>query len=309
MKTQFLNSSKNTILNKKNLYLSTFLILILFLSACSGKLKKSDAYGNFLAKEIIISSESSGKIVKMNVEKGDILSKNQEIAITDTTILNLQKKTLFSKKKSIQTQFSSIIAKVEVLKEQKSVLEIEKQRITNLLKDSAATQQQLENIVGKINVIDKQILEIKTHNSSIFAQLEPVDVQIDILDKQIKRSTILSPVSGTILEKYAESGEITTVGKPLVKIADLTKMELTVYVSGSQLSKIKIGQTVEVLIDKDDTDFTKLSGTIAWISEKAEFTPKIIQTKKERVNLVYAVKIFVDNDGSIKIGMPAEVNF
>ena len=291
---------------KKN---NIFFILIIFLFSCSANDEKSDAYGNFLAKEILISAEASGKIIQFDVEQGQILKKNQQIAVIDTVLFDLQKKQLLKKKKGIATKFQNIISEINVLKEQKKVLNIEKKRIENLLKDSAATNQQFDNINGKIRVIEKQINAIKSRNNAVFVELEAIDVQIDILQEQINRSIITSPINATILEKYAESYEITNMGKPLIKIADLTKMELTVYIDGSQLSSIKIGQIVEVFIDKNKKENKKFKGKIIWISQQAEFTPKIIQTKQDRVNLVYAIKILVENDGSLKIGMPAEVNF
>ena len=285
------------------------IIFILLLFSCSSNDEKSDAYGNFLAKEILISAEASGKIIQFDVEQGQVLNKNEQIAVVDTILFDLQKKQLLKKKKGIATKFQSIISEINVLKEQKKVLLVEKKRIQNLLKDSAATNQQFDNISGKIKVIDKQINAIKVRNSAVFVELEAIDIQIDMLQEKISRSIIISPINATVLEKYAEPFEITSMGKPLLKIADLTKMELTVYIDGSQLSSIKIGQTVEVLIDKNKKENKKFTGKIIWISEQAEFTPKIIQTKKDRVNLVYAIKILVENDGSIKIGMPAELNF
>ena len=290
-------------------HISLILLLSIILFSCSNKTEKSDAYGNFLTTEILISSEASGKIIQLNVEEGQVLEKGQIISVVDTFLFDLQKKQLLQKKKGIRTKFQNILSEINILKEQRKILDIEKQRVENLLKDSAATNQQFDNIVGQINVINKQIAAIKVRNSAIFIELETIDIQLELLNEQINRSIIKSPINATILEKYTELHEITTMGKPLIKIADLSKMKLTVFVDGTKLSEIKIGQTVEVLIDKNNTEDIKYEGKIIWISEQAEFTPKIIQTKKERVNLVYAIKIIVNNDGYIKIGMPAEVNF
>ena len=186
---------------------------------------------------------------------------------------------------------------------------MDKERIEKLLKDGAATKKQLDDINGRIDLVNSQIASIKTQNVSVISELEVVNTQISQVEESINKCNIKNPIEGIVLEKYAEENEITTFGKPLYKIADMHEMILRVYVSGSQLPQIKIGQEVEVLIDKDAKSNTKFSGIISWISESAEFTPKIIQTKEERVNMVYAVKVKVQNDGSLKIGMPGEVNF
>jgi HlyD family secretion protein len=178
-----------------------------------------------------------------------------------------------------------------------------------LLKDEAATQKQLDDINSQIDVFDKQIKSIEVQNSTVFNELKAMEKQIEQIDDQINRSVLKSPVTGTVLEKYAEQYELAIMGKPIYKIANLSKLELRVYISGSQLNKIKLRQKVNVLIDENAEENKKLKGEITWISEQSEFTPKIIQTKEERVNLVYAVKISVKNDGSLKIGMPGEVLF
>ena len=178
-----------------------------------------------------------------------------------------------------------------------------------MIADKAATPKQLDDVNGAIDLVDKQVASINTQNAGIAEEMEVIDRQIAQVNESIRKCYIRNPVKGTVLNKYAEAGEIAAPGRTLYKIADLSVMELKVYVSGSQLPGVKQGEQAEVLIDADKKTNRKLSGIISWISPKAEFTPKIIQTKEERVNLVYGVKIRVPNDGSLKIAMPAEVNF
>ena len=193
-----------------------------------------------------------------------------------------------------------------MLKAQLKTAKISQNRIKNLIKENAGTQQQLDDINGKIDVINQQIKSIEIQNAPVVNELKSIDVQISQLEDQLQKSLIKNPIEGTVLVKYAEPNEITSYGKPLYKIADLSTMQLKVYISEKQLASIKIGQKVTVKIDSNN-DLKNYDGTISWISSEAEFTPKIIQTKEERVNLVYAVKVDVKNDGSLKIGMPAEM--
>ncbi|NOZ34937.1 MAG: HlyD family efflux transporter periplasmic adaptor subunit [Chlorobi bacterium] len=284
-------------------------ISIFLFTSCGENKHKADAYGNFEAKEIIISSEIPGKILKFSVKEGQVLNKNEKVCLIDTTDFYLKKKVFAAQKNSVASKFSGILAQVKVLEERKKVIEIEKNRINNLLKDSAATQKQADDINGKINILNKQTEQVKTLNKNIFDQLKVFDVQIENVNNQINKAKITNPIKGTVLTKYAEESEFTLPGKPLYKIADLSEITLRAYVSGEQISELKIGQKVNVFIDNTNNGMKKYEGVISHISNEAEFTPKIIQTKKERVNLVYAVKIRVKNDGLIKIGMPGEVIF
>jgi HlyD family secretion protein len=181
--------------------------------------------------------------------------------------------------------------------------------LEKLLNDGAATQKQLDDINGALLLIDKQIESLQTQKQVIRNEAGAYDVQIEQVNEQIRKCYLRNPLAGTVLTKYAEANELVSPGKPVYKIADLTRLELKVYISGDQLTSVKLGQVVEVLVDNDKTTNRSLKGTISWISGQAEFTPKIVQTKEERVNLVYAMKVLVDNDGSLKIGMPGEVNF
>jgi HlyD family secretion protein len=289
--------------------ISYILLMIIGLSACSGNGDKSDAYGNFEATETIISAEATGKLLSFNIENGQQLKAGVLVGQIDTVVLSLKLKKLIAAKTEITANTNDILAQINVLKEQKSVLEIEKKRVESLIADSAATTKQYDDIKGRIRVINRQIESVKTKNSAILSKLNQLNVQIEEIEELIWRCKIYNPINGTVLQKYAEQYELVMPGKALYKIANLQQMELKVYIDGTQLPNIKIGDKAKVFIDKDAETNTELEGTISWISPSAEFTPKIIQTKEERVKLVYAVKLVVKNNGSLKIGMPGEVVF
>ena len=284
-------------------------LVALMTISCKNSNKTADAYGNFESEEIIISSEQSGKILIMDHDEGDILKAGEIICQIDTFPLHLKLQTLYAQKNAVLSRGGNVSTQIEVLRQQKSNLTKELARIENLLKDGAATGKQKDDITYQISTLDRQISNAESQNNPIGAEANTFDTQIDQLKDQIKRSTIYSPIDASILGKYTSSGEIATIGKPLVKIANMQTMYLRAYVSGDQLSEIKTGAHVLVRIDAENSTYKELDGEITWISQQAEFTPKVIQTKKERVNLVYAIKIKVKNAGSLKIGMPGEVIF
>ncbi|MDP3311774.1 HlyD family secretion protein [Lutibacter sp.] len=275
------------------------------LISCSNN-DKADGYGNFEAIETTISAESNGKLILFTVEEGKTLKKGEQIGLIDTIQLSLKKEQLLVSKNTITSKSKGVLSQISVLKAQLKSAIISKTRIQNLIKENAGTQQQLDDIDGKIDVLNNQIRSVEIQNSPVVNELKSIDIQIQQIEDQLQKSNIINPVNGTILVKYAEPNEITSFGKPLYKIADLSTLQVRVYVSEKQLSSIKIGEEVTVKIDATEA-MKSYTGTISWISSEAEFTPKIIQTKEERVNLVYAVKIDVKNDGSLKIGMPAEM--
>lgn len=281
--------------------------MLLLVASCGSNENESDAFGNFETRETIISAESNGKMLQLNVEEGQQLKANTEVGLIDTTQLSLNKGQLLAKRRAIAANLNTIDANIQVLETQKATLETELQRIRNLIDDDAATQQQLDDLQGKYDVLVRQIRSTSIQKESVYAEIAAMDAQLKSIDDQLRKCHIVNPVNGTVLEKYVETHEIVGAGKSIYKIADLSIMDLRVYVSGSQLPHIKIGQEVRVYIDENKDENRELKGTISWISSKAEFTPKIIQTKEERVNLVYAVKVSVSNDGSIKIGMPGEI--
>lgn len=285
--------------------LFTFLILI-NLVACNKNNDKADGYGNFEATEVTISAEASGKIEYLNLEEGAIVSPNTQVGLIDTTQLYLSKKQLIASKNTIASKSGNVLSQTAVLNEQLKTTLIEQKRIQNMFAENAATKRQVDEINGKVNVLNEQIKSIKTQEAPISNEQKSIDVQIEKINDQIQKCKITSPFQGTVLAKYSEENEITNFGKPIYKLADLTTMTLRVYISEKQLNQIKVGQKITVKIDTQE-DMKSYPGTISWIASSAEFTPKIIQTKEERANLVYAVKVNVKNDGSLKIGMPAEM--
>lgn len=290
-----------------------YIILLVFaaslFSACNQSENSSDAYGNFETETLIVSSESQGKILQLNIEKGQKISEGEIVAVIDTSQFVLQIKQIDAQEAAVNSKKTMVWSQIQVFEEQKKNLEINRVRIESMLKDGAATQKQLDDITGQINVTDKQIESTKTQLTSISKELEVLQAnKLSVLDK-FERCKIISPTTGTILETYAEKGELIAPGKPLFKMANLTDLTLKIYVSGAQLPQVKLGETVKVFIDHSVNENEKLTGTVTWISEEAEFTPKIIQTKEERVKLVYAVKVKVKNNGTLKIGMPGEVVF
>jgi len=287
----------------------TFLLAGLLLSACGNTNVPSDAYGNFEADEVTISAEANGKLVTFNVVEGQNVKQGAVVGIIDTIQLYLRKEQLYAQRASIASRSGNIVSQMDVYITQLKNAQVEQQRVANLLVSGAATQKQMDDANSAVSVLERQIHSVETQNGTVASDVKSIDAQIAQVKDQLDKSYIVNPADGTVLEKYTEQGEVEVSGKALYKIADLNNMYLRVYVSGTQLPAIKIGQPATVLIDKDDVHNVKLPGTVSWISSSAEFTPKIIQTKEERVNLVYAVKIRLKNDGSLKIGMPGEVNF
>jgi HlyD family secretion protein len=285
--------------------LFTFLILI-NLVACNKNNDKADGYGNFEATEVTISAEASGKIEYLNLEEGAILAPNTQVGLIDTIQLYLSKQQLIASKNTIASKSGNVLSQSAVLIEQLKTTVIEQKRIQNMFAENAATKRQVDEINGKVNVLNEQIKSIKTQEAPISNEQKSIDVQIEKANDQIKKCKIINPFQGTVLAKYSEANEITNFGKPLYKIADISEMTLRIFISEKQLNQIVIGQKVIVKIDTEE-DMKSYPGTIYWIASSAEFTPKIIQTKEERANLVYAVKVKVKNDGSLKIGMPAEM--
>ncbi|MGB5464051.1 MAG: HlyD family efflux transporter periplasmic adaptor subunit [Aureibaculum sp.] len=286
------------------------LIEIVLISAgllsCNSNNNKADGYGNFEATEITVSAENNGKLMEFNIKEGDILEKDAFLGFIDTISLALKKEQFLVSKDVISSKSRGVLSQISVLKAKLNTANINKTRIENLIKDNAGTQQQLDNITGEIDVLKQQIRSIEIQNAPVVNELKSIDVQLKQIDDQINKSMIINPIKGTVLVKYAESGEISSFGKPLYKIADLSNMQLRVYISEPQLANIKLGQDVTIKID-DQKKMKSYKGIVSWIASEAEFTPKIIQTKEERVALVYAVKVDVKNDGSLKIGMPAEM--
>ena len=291
---------------KKYNYILGITIIATTLFSCSDSNGKADGYGNFEAIETTISAENNGKLMLFNVNEGDVLKKEQFIGYIDTIPLGLKREQLEVSKAVVSSKSKGVLSQINVLNSQLKTANTNKNRIENLIKDKAGTQKQLDDITGEIDIIKQRIRSVEIQNAPVVNELKSIDVQLSQIDDQIQKSKVINPIAGTVLTKYAEPNEITAFGKPLYKIADLNTMQLRVYISETQLTKVKIGQKVTVDIDEAAT-MKSYKGIISWIASEAEFTPKIIQTKEERVALVYALKIDVSNDGSLKIGMPAEM--
>jgi HlyD family secretion protein len=283
----------------------TFLLLTSLIS-CNKSNEKAGGYGNFEATETIISAEANGKIEYLNLEEGDMLKPDIQVGLVDTTQLYFSKQQLLASKMTIFSKSRNVVSQRSVLQEQLKTTLIEKKRIENMFAENAATKRQLDEVVGKVNILNEQIKSVETQNAPIVSDVKSIDIQIEKINNQIEKSKIINPINGTVLVKYSEPNEVTSFGKPLYKIADISELTLRVYISETQLPNIKIGQSITVKYDSGN-EMKSNQGTISWISSSAEFTPKVIQTKEERVNLVYAVKVKVKNDGSLKIGMPAEM--
>lgn len=291
-----------------------FLIVLLSFVACTETDNRSDAYGNFEADPIMVSAEAKGRLLFLRAEEGQSIQEGALIGLIDTTALHLQRALIEAQIGTLPQKLRNALSEIEVLEEQKANMQREKERLEKLFAEKAATSKQLDDINGEIEVVDKKMASIHSQtqiaNRGILAEKQPLLAQKAIISDQIRRSYIYSPISGVVLSKLAEPSEMVGMGAPLLRVADLDTITLQFYVSGVQLQGLKLGQQVEVLVDEGTDDLRTLSGTISQIADQAEFTPKTIQTKEDRVNLVYAVEAKVPNkDGRLKIGMPAEVNF
>lgn len=329
---------KNILLKSRALTAFLFLLLVI---ACNNKTQKFDASGTFEATEIIVSAESMGKILSLDIKEGDNLTKGKIIGAIDPLSIELQKEQITASMTALtqksndaapqisvfQEQIAVQRNQIAVQKQQLIVLQKEQKRLENLVKADAATPKQLDDVNGQVDVLKKQIEAAESsikvferqisaqtavvgiQNRGILSEKGPLEKRMKQLDDQLARTKIMNPIDGVVLSKYAESGEITTMGKAIYKIADMSEMTLRAYITGDQLGQIKINQKVKIMIDDGKDKYRELAGTLFWVSDKAEFTPKTVQTKDERANLVYAVKIKVKNDGTLKIGMYGEVLF
>ena len=291
---------------KKVLYFSVALLAL----ACS-KEAEFDAQGTFEATEVVVSSEATGRILNFDIEEGMTIVANQAVGTIDSLQLHLQRKQLIAQQSALLTSRPDVKKQVASLREQIVKQKSELRRVDNMLSDGAATQKQKDDIEAQIKILEGQ-LEAKLstldkNTSTINDNSVALEAQIAALDDRISKCSILSPVGGTVLVKYAEAGELASVGKPLMKIADLGNIYLRAYFTSDQLANIKLGDEVKVVADFGGEERYDYTGRVAWISSESEFTPKTIQTKDSRANLVYAVKIAVENDGRLKIGLAGEV--
>lgn len=284
-------------------------VLLMLLTACSGNSRKADAYGNFEAREITVSAQGNGQILWLKVEEGLPLKVGDVVGLIDTAELYLSKQQLAAQYAATRAQFAVLQAQAGVQRQQIANLEKDRRRIINMMADGAATQKQYDDVQSGIDLADRQIDIINHQRGELQSQLKAIRAQIAQVNHSIAKCTVTNPQEGVVLVKYSEAGEIAVAGKALYKIGDMQHLWLKAYISEAQLSSIRLGQQVQVLVDAANGELETFGGEIIWVSNKAEFTPKVIQTRDERINLVYAIKILVRNDGSLKIGMPGEVRF
>jgi HlyD family secretion protein len=280
---------------------------LLLASSCKNSKPEAFAYGNFESEEIIVSAESSGKLMEFPLSEGMNLKAGDYLGFVDTTQQYLKKMQLKSGINSVNARMVQLDQQLIVSEVSMKNLVREKNRVISLLGGGAATSRQLDDVNGQVDLLLAQTNALASQKAVIRTEKESLDIQIMQVNDLIVKSLIKSPVTGTVLEKYLYEGELAVTGKSLFKIADMSILNLRVFVSGQQLEKLKLGSEVDVFIDTHTGELKKYRGIVSWVSGKSEFTPKIIQTRDERVNLVYAVKIKVPNDGSLKIGMPAEI--
>lgn len=287
--------------------------IVMILAACSNQEKEYDANGTFEATETTVYAEANGSLMCFNVNEGDSIAVNQEVGLIDTTQLSLKIQQLNATKAVYQSQKPDIHSQMAVTRQQLAKARQEENRYRELVADGAAPRKMLDDAISQVAVLQKQLdaqlSSLNTQTSTLDSQLSTTDVQIAQLQDQLRKCHIYVPVAGTVLEKYVEQGELVTTGKPLFKMADIKQMYLRAYVTTAQLQNIKLGQSVKVLADYGNGNKHTYAGTVSWISSRSEFTPKTILTDDERASQVYAIKIAVNNDGYIKIGMYGEVVF
>ena len=287
--------------------------LLALFSACGNGAPKYDATGTFETTEVLVSAEASGRLLYFDIEEGMLLKAGEEVGVVDTVQLYLKKLQLEASLKSVEEQRPDILKQVAATKEQISAAQRERNRVANLLKVGAANQKQLDDAEDQLEVLRKQLVAqnstLSNSHQSLTWQSSSVGIQVAQVEDQLKKCHITSPITGTVLAKYAEAGELTAMGTPLFKVADTEQMYLRAYITSEQLSQVKLGQKVTVFCDYGTDEHKQYPGVVTWISDTSEFTPKTILTKNERANLVYAVKIAVHNDGLLKIGMYGGVEF
>lgn len=281
------------------------------LAAACGRNGDFDATGTFEATEVVVSAEAAGRILRFDAEEGDRLEAGRQVGAIDTVQLYLQKLQLERQRASVVSNRPDIAKQVASLREQIAKQQIERRRVENLLRDGAATTKQLDDIDAQIKVLDgqleAQLSTLRNNAASIDENSSSIELQIARIEDQLAKCRIASPVAGTVLAKYSEAGELASVGRPLMKVADLDRIYLRAYFTSDQLAALKLGQEVTVTADFGGDSRIDYPGRIVWIASESEFTPKTIQTRDSRANLVYAVKIAVENDGRLKIGLYGEV--
>ena len=290
-----------------------FLLWMALLGACSNNGSDADATGTFEATEVIVSAEANGKLLSFNLEEGQTVQKGELVGAVDSVSLHLNKLQLMQSQRAVLAGQQDVRTQLESLRKELVNAEADQRRIENLVKGQVASQKQLDDANLRIDVLKARINAqenlLNTGNTALREQGKTIAAQLQVVEDQLRRCRIINPVDGTVLTKYSEAFEMTGMGKPLYKVADLSQVILRAYISNDQQSRLKVGQKLSVQVDDGAGGMRTYEGIVQWINNKAEFTPKTIQTKEERANLVYAVKIAVKNDGLLKIGMYGEIKF
>jgi HlyD family secretion protein len=285
------------------------LLMAAMTQGCHRNSDTADAYGNFESAEVIVSAQSQGELLSLDLEEGDVLKKGQQVGSIDSIMAVIKRRQVFAQLEVNGAKTVNLDAQLNVQEQQRKNLLREANRLDKLQKEKAVPTQQVDDIVGQLQVLDAQTATLKTQQKMITGEMDVLESQLDETVNLLGKCRINNPIDGTVLEKYTEPGELVIPGKALYKIADMKTMELKAYVSGAQLSEFSVGDSVMLRIDKGENDYHSIPGIVSWVSSEVEFTPKIIQTRQERVNMVYAIRVRVVNDGRIKIGMPGEVVF
>lgn len=284
-------------------------LMATLLIACTSNHEEPDAYGHIEATEVILSAETGGVVLSVDGDEGAQVDAGHVLARIDTTALDLRRAQLAAQRATTGSRRAQIDAQDAVYREQAKVVARERDRVASLIEGGAATERQRDEVEGQWAVLQRQIASLDAQRATVRSELAVIDAQITQNEDQIRRSSLRAPASATILNRLVEPGELVAPGKPLFKLADLSVVTMRAYVSGDQLPMVSLGQAVTVITDGGNGTYAERPGTVSWISSRAEFTPRNLQTREDRVNFVYAIDIRVENDGLFKIGMPAEVRF
>ncbi len=292
---------------KYTLFTFSVIVLSLALGSCRHNEEEAFAYGNFESEDVLVSAQTTGTVEVFNINEGDRVGAGQLLGIIDTSDLHLKEDQVRASGEAVRARLAEIDQQIHV--NDVSIANVSKDldRIKAMHKEGAATDKQLDDLQGQVDLLNARNAALKSQKASVYAQLDAFRAQLDQIRDQVSKCFLKAPMAGTILETYVRQGELAVTGKALYKMADLSTLTLRAFIDGDQLSSIKTGDKVVVNYDGPGGQLLKTTGTVSWISSEAEFTPKIIQTRSERVNLVYAVKVIVPNDGRLKIGMPGEI--
>lgn len=288
-------------------------LLVLLAASCVEGNKAYDASGVFESTEVTVSAEGNGKILSLDIQEGDRLEAGQIVGCIDTVQLHLSEVQLEASRRAVGSGWLDISRQIAALESQIGKQRQELDRFTKLEKAGASNRKQVEDIQAQIETLERQLAaqkeSLNSSNRNVSGQADALEAQIEQIRDRIRKCVITSPVAGTVLAKYSEAGEFAALGRALFKVADIDNIRLRAYITADQLTALKLGQQVRVFADQGSSGRKEYAGTLIWISDKAEFTPKTIQTRDERANLVYAVKIAVENDGLIKLGMYGDIKF